>query len=482
MKKFFTILILTIFPLAAFASKDAVSYKISENSTLVVNGFVNFSSAVRDQNSSFEQKKLPDGITNNKDSRKESIGNDSQFYVKLNNKNGNLDRYGAVAKVEFNYNSDHRNEKPNLDQAFAFYDGSFGKFEFGNNQAVNQKMKVGPASFARAAGGINGKYLEQVNYSMLANSSNSSSSICNGGVGSSACSNVKLPRFIMLAQSPIGHGGYAKGFYKQGVNNNYQLAQGDSGSNNSHFRALKDNSFDGMEDATKISYYTPRIEGLQMGFSYTPNSNNNGITSTNVHDLDAVRIQDILSFGTNYSNNFDNLGLAISATAEKGKTNNSKSAAGVSRANLFAYDLATTLTYFGFSFGASYGSWTDSLQAKNGLYSCDYNSSLNLSSQNCTTNNTKFKNPSYYTLGIAYSFGPIAASITSIKSNFQKNKYDAVSLGLDYKLTKDLMPYFEVTKFAFKSNKTLALDVAANQTQLRDNSGYVFLTGILFSF
>ncbi len=393
-----------------------------------------------------------------------------------------------MAKVEFNYNSDNRNENPNLDQAFTFAEGDFGKVEFGNNQAVNQKMKVGPARFARGSGGINGKYLEQVNLSMLADSSQSSSAACSGGVGSAACSNVKLPRFILLAQSPIGHGGYAKSFYQNATTNPYETTSfNNSRFNKTRFRALKDDSFDGVEDSTKISYYTPRMAGLQLGMSYAPTTNN-GVTSNIGRDVDLTSINNIFSFAANYSEDFDNVGVGLSATAEKGKIKNSSAISGIQREDLLAYDLAATITYFGFSLGASYGSWGKSLQAKSGIYSCDYNSAQNLTDQNCASGAKKFSNPHYYTAGIAYSFGPIAASITGIKSEFQENKYQALSLGLDYKLTKSFMPYFEITKFAFTSNQPRALDVASqaalssSSRQIRDNRGYVFLTGILFSF
>lgn len=58
-------------------------------------------------------------------------------------------------------------------------------------------------------------------------------------------------------------------------------------------------------------------------------------------------------FVVNYSEDFDNLGVEISATAEKGQVKNSKSAVGTQRSNLFSYDVGATLSYFGFSFGAS---------------------------------------------------------------------------------------------------------------------------------
>lgn len=493
MKKNLFILPALIFALSSKAGNAQTiaekNFKKPDQAVFVMNGFIDFSAASRNQASAFEQRNLPDNFTSNKLHNRESLGNDSQFFFKTGIMSQSGAKYGAVAKVEFNYNTDNRNESPNLDQAFLYSENDFGKFEIGNFFAVNQKMKVGPARFARGAGGINGKYLEQINLPMLGNSANSSSPICSGGVGSPACSNVKLPRFILLAQSPIGHGGYGKSFYRRGADNNYQSASPDySAYQRSQFRALKDDSFDGVEDATKISYYTPEFEGLKFGVSYTPNSANNGVSSTTARDVDLIQIQNIFSFGANYSQDFDNLGVEISATAEKGQIKNSKSAAGTQRNDLFSYDVGATLSYFGFSVGASYGSWGKSLMPKNGIYSCDYNSSQTLASQNCSSDAQKFSNPYYYTYGIAYQFGPIAASVTSLKSTFQKNDYDAISLGLDYKLTRDLMPYFEFTKFSFTTNQVSASDVANQgtiadaQRQIKDNQGYVLLTGILYSF
>ena len=293
----------------------------------------------------------------------------------------------------------------------------------------------------------------------------------------------------MLAQSPVGHGGYARGFYRRGMDNAYDPGDSDySDFNRNHFRAIKDDSFDGMEDATKLSYYSPRIEGLQLGASYAPNNAHDGFTIHAGPGFDFFRLENMFSFGANYSQDFDNLGVEISATAEKAHVNNSRSVAGFRRENLFSYDVGTTISYFGFSVGASYGSWGKSLQPKNGVYSCDYDSSLTLAAQTCSGNVQKFSNPYYYTLGLAYQFGPVATSITNIKSTFQKNIYEAVSLGLDYKLTRDLMPYFELTKFTFTSNQPSASDItnqnaiASSQRQIRNNQGYVFLTGILYSF
>ncbi len=392
----FLILILKLLQLLILALILLLSQKVASAQTIsdkkfsktnspifVADGFVNFTAADFD--------------------RRPNLGNDSQLFLKTGIMTQSRAKYGAVAKLELNANTDGRRQNPNFEQMFLFTESAAGKFEFGNIQAVNQKMKSGPASFARGAGGINGKYLEGVNLS-AANS------------------------FILLAQSPIGHGGYAS-----------------NTSQKNNFRALKDNSFDGVEDSTKISYIAPRIEGVQIGVSYAPNSQNSGATAKKYYHNSVATIKDVLSFGVNYAQDFDNLGVEISATADKSRVKKTADA----RQNLFAYDMATTLTYFGFSLGASYGSWQNSLQK-----------SAEVSAAN------------YYTFGLGYGFGPVAASLTSIKSKFQKNDYSAISLGLDYKLAKDLMPYVELTQFTLKPSGT----------SFKTNQGYVFLTGILISF
>ncbi len=488
MKNFYKLLIALIL---LTSSRVAYSQTIAEKNfkqintpVFVANGFINFSAANANQESSFENRNLPDGFSRNIFHKPNSIGNDSQVFLKTGVKLESGAKYGAVAKLEMNINDQRFSEHPNLDQIFLYRESETeGKFEFGNNKAVNQIMKVGPARFARGAGGINGKYLEHINLPMLANSAQSTSVACVGGVGSAACANVKLPQFILLAQSPIGHGGGAKSFYSNWATS--PNSPDYSAYNRSNFRALKDDSFDGVEDATKISYYSPRIEGLQIGASYTPTSSNSGFTKNTALDVNSTRYENIFSFGANYEHDFDNLEMLISATAEKAQI---KNFASVQRGNLFSYDVGTSLSYFGFTLGASYGSWGSSMLPKSGIYSCDYNSSQNLSAQNCSVSGKKFSNPHYYTAGIAYQIGPIAASLTGIKTTYQENDYKAFSLGLDYKLTRDLMPYFEATKFEFSSNQVSASDVANqasvadSQKQIRNNSGYVFMTGILYSF
>ena len=368
-------------------------------------GLTNFSAATQNQASAFKQDRLSNA-TNNRNNSSQSFENNTQLFGKVEIKNKNL-KYGATLKGEGEASSNQNKGVVNADQAFIFAESEeSGKFELGDNIAVNQKMKVGPASFARGNGGINGNYLKYINLPVDS-------------------------QFILIAQSPIGHGGQA-------------LSGSDLNQNS--IKILRNNSFNGAEDATKINYYTPRMEGLQLGVSYTPNTASSAVSST-VFNGKQNSVSDVISLGANYTNSFDNFDYAFSATAENGK---SKS---LNQNNLSSFDIATTMAYFGFTFGASYGSWGKSLQQKNSL------------------NN---KNSTYKTLGISYQIGHFSISLTNLKSAFQKNHYQATSLGLDYKLAKAFIPYFEVTQFSFKPNQSQNLS-AKNQV-------FVGLAGFLFSF
>jgi hypothetical protein len=506
-------------------------FKKPNTPIVTVGGFINFTGAARSQSDAYNADRLPDAIlqdnrqpnpelagTHNRFSKSSSFANDSEIYIKVGAISDSGLKYGAIIELEADTTTDAFNEGFNADKSFVFTESRIGKFEFGNNNGVNQKMKVGPASFARATGGINGKYLQHINLPMLAHSSQlqaGSQAACSGGVGvkadgtvennadlSTACTNIKLPRFILIPQSPVAHGGYAKGFYNRTNDNDYKIdANGNLTNNDGSFNrntipsalyGYKDGSFGQMEDATKISYYTPRVSGWQAGISFTPDSGDSG-TASSISGSDSGDIENIISWGLNYTTNINNLGIAFSATGENGAFENSNirnsGVNQINRNNLGSYDAGFMLTYFGFTIGGSFGTWGDSLQPGSGIYSCDYDNTVDLEMQTCNRDDQKIKkfdDATYYTAGLAYEFGPFATSLTHISSEFQRNEYQATSIGIDYKLAKGFLPYFELTRFAFKSNQPnfLGANNSSNENsqQLKDNEGFVGLLGVLFSF
>lgn len=519
MKKSFSrnfLLFISLLLVANSAYSQNTGDNFSAAPAVNIGGFINANAGFRSEDGSYGNDRLPDAevVSNATDNSKGSqnrmtnnpdFTNEAEIHIKVAGINEFGMKYGAVVELEANTSTSARNEGVSADKAYIFTESRVGKLELGNNSAVNHKMKVGPETFARGAGGINGKYLEYVNLPMLADSTQVIASggtaigTCNGyrvdSLGAvtengSECANIKLPRFILIPESPIAHGGYAKGFYNRVDDNDYAStnADADFGFNkNKTSSQVRDGQFGDLEDASKISYYTPRISGWQFGASFTPDTGNTG-TSATISGDNSGDIKQAISFGVNYSDNFGNLGFAVSATAENGQFEQASSAT-TQRNDLQAYDLGFMVTYLGVTAGASYGNWGDSLQPTTGIYSCNYNSAVDIGNQNCTaTNSTKFGDSSYYTAGLAYQFGPIATSVTYLDSTFQENSYNALSIGFDYRMAKGLMPYLEVTKYDFQSNQPKGANIVDQSTldnnirQLRDNSGYVVLAGLLFSF
>lgn len=488
MQKFSYLTFLIIFLSQASLAQNISDYKLRKANGKVVfdlRGNVNLNGSYHKQNEEFNNDILPDQISKNYLDRDFLAGLDSQIFLEAAVQNKIGLKYGFLAKFETNYNVNKRYQSPHLDQNFLFLNGDFGKFEFGNYIAANQFLKEGPSRIVRGAGGVNGKYLEYVNLPMA----QKSASICSNGVFDASCAKIKLPKFILLSQSPIAHGGGAKGFYSRHGDNSYLSGTRDySDFNRSNFRSINDDSFEGVEDATKLTYYTPRISGVKFGVSYAPRSGNNGLTKNTALDVDDAAMKNMISASLSYVKDFDNLFLAISSGIEKANFDQSSTKSDVRRDDLLAYDFGITASYFGASIALNYGIWQRYLQAKKGIYSCDYDPSLNLANQNCSSNAKKFSKPYYASAAISYEFGPFGTSLSALKSEFEKNKYYAISLDFDYKLSRNLKTYFGATKFDFNSNQVKAADIldqdsiANSQRQLQNNDGYVFLTGFLFSF
>ena len=81
----------------------------------------------------------------------------------------------------------------------------------------------------------------------------------------------------------------------------------------SHFDTKDETDIDRDEDFNKVIYYTPRLEGLQFGVSYTPNagsddndgnSQGNGGNSRGIAQRRNDEIKDAVSLNLNYENSF----------------------------------------------------------------------------------------------------------------------------------------------------------------------------------
>ena len=102
----------------------------------------------------------------------------------------------------------------------------------------------------------------------------------------------------------------------------------------------------GEDKATKITYFTPRIEGFQLGVSYIPEfeRNNNALPERDIY-------RDGVAIGANFVREIGGAEIALAAgylTADKpdGALSTIEDAEG--------YSLGGNISYAGFTFGASY--------------------------------------------------------------------------------------------------------------------------------
>ena len=151
----------------------------------------------------------------------------------------------------------------------------WGHFEFGSNDGAARTLKVDASNIARATGGIDGDFA----YFANVNTANGAS---NGAFSSASASGA----FITAPRLPVENGP-ASGFYS-----------------------------DTWSNDTKVTYYTPRFQGFQVGVSYAPSLASRGQNNTRVLAGDA---SDVFSGGLNYENQFDQISVAAAVTGETAK-------------------------------------------------------------------------------------------------------------------------------------------------------------------
>jgi aromatic ring-cleaving dioxygenase len=149
---------------------------------------------------------------------------------------------------------------------------------------------------------------------------------------------------------------YAPSEFGIGINSGDQvdwtLGAGSSIGTSGTFRAPFGSTYvepDSQNDTEKLTYYTPRFAGFQIGASYAPNTSedNNTLADSNASLTDGVM------FGANYVNNFGGFDVAVSGGY--GTFLNSPSGSDEPE----AYSAGITLGYAGFGVGASWARFDD---------------------------------------------------------------------------------------------------------------------------
>jgi hypothetical protein len=320
-------------------------------------------------------------------SRDFKLRSDTEIHINVNGKGDNGLGYGAVVELESDVTPAEDGSGFNADKTYLFLESRLGRVELGSNTDASRALQVNAANFARATGGIDGDWYHFVSTGGLAGTS----------------------MFIIRPDLPTAH------------------------------------ALGATEDANKITYYSPRYSGFQLGISYTPDQGDVGNSTGFTGELNGDQ-ENVINAGLNYTGQYQNVGVAASLTGEWGESE----AAGTE--DLSAWAAGLNVSYMGFTVGGSYGDWQDS--------------GLPVGAVGAAGDEGDF-----WTAGAAYETGPYGVSVTYMDSEIQTNEFNNISVGADYKLAPGLVPYIEANFYE--------LDQAGTSV---DNDGTAVLIGTQLNF
>lgn len=411
--------------LGVFAAGSA----FAENPTVSVGGKITTQVGIADQNTKFSNANSSTTVRL-RDTEDSHIRTDSRVDVKVSGKADNGLGYGGVTTIIGNASGkdDDGNESTAGEKAYIYVDSGLGKVEAGSNSGASQSMKVSAASFARGSGGIAGDFYKFVN--LGASATNSS-----GALGEK--------KFIVTPDLPSVAlpGARTAEFSSATVAATAERV---------------------TEYANKVTYYSPRLMGLQAGVSYAPNlgekGNSNGFKGKYAGASAPQYARDVWTGGVNYQGEYNQVGIKASAVAENGgKTQKTATTDTTTHDDIKAYELGLNLNYAGAVIGGSWATIPEFGRDK-----------------------TQNDEAGFWTLGAGYEFGPFAASVTYLNSKAEddsagtshKNTFKNVSVGADYKLAPGLVPYVEVSFF----------DTNDKVSTTTDNDGSVVIVGTQLTF
>ncbi|MCR9071052.1 MAG: porin [Alphaproteobacteria bacterium] len=252
------------------------------------------------------------------------VKSDSEIHFKGSTTLDNGIEFGVNVQLEANSNSGDQ-----IDESYMIIKGSFGEINIGSENSAMYKMHYAPSDFGI---GIN-----------------------SGDQGDWAA----------LSGSGISNSGYFRGV----LGSTY----------------IEPNR---ANDSEKLTYYTPRFAGFQIGASYSPDTNqdNNGPVDRN------TGVSDMVAFGLNYTGDFS--GVSIGASLGYGTF--LESASGTNEPE--AINAGLTIGFGGFGIGGSWANADDS--------NADGDA---------------------YNLGVSYSTGPFGVSLTyfngDVEGGTEQNTY-----------------------------------------------------------
>ena len=213
-------------------------------------------------------------------------------------------------------------------------------------------------------------------------------------------------------------------------------------------------------DASKITYYTPRISGVQFGASYTPDSGNN-LAST-ISASDTTDLVHVVELGLNYVEKFGDVDFRVHLTGGFGDTDDDSNN---TIEDGSGYMAGLGLGWMGWKLALGYGDAGDGLQTKAGGQD----------------------NGEWFSSGIGYATGPYTFAVGYFHGGADQaanlsettNFYTAQA---QYNMAPGLDVYAEVNWIDVNNPASKVTSTDGLATLQDDNDGVLLLVGTRVTF
>jgi hypothetical protein len=373
--------------------------KSSKGPVVKVGGNMKTIYGYRDQkrNSKYEYNSGTSSYDYKGDLHKSALVNDSKIKINADAKAESFDYGGEVTLNADTSSSLYGNNSPAYSTMMYVQNSRAGRLEAGSYKGAANQMEVSANDIAAGTGGINGDYKDWITETVELNTT-------------AQYGNVEQV-YLLTPEMPT-----------------YSQLQ---------------------SRANKVTYFTPKYNGLQAGYSFTPDNDIRGTVSSanNIYKNSGKNFDNIHDLALRYNNKYGEADYTLGAVGQLGKA--TKNSSGVAtRKDLRAWELGAVTKFRGFSLAGSFSDWGNTGTPKAHVPGKKYGAS-------------------FYTLGAGYQTGSFKGSITHMASRkanvFLKddqtpytdsanyddgyNKHFATSFGADYNVAPGLTPFAEVTLF-----------------------------------
>ena len=443
---------------ASSAAYAEVSFNAEDNKTsLTIGGYLTTVAPVVTQTGQFKKLGKDQNwnlvVNDNLSFNKLAVSANLSFDVNFNPDEDH--RYGFFTKLNTNTSALTACGNPeNSDKAALYLENkAFGRLEAGSYNGAYDRIKIAPDALAVGTGGINGDF-----YNFFTSGA----------------------------------------FLAKNVNN----APNYSDASFAFYTSVNLPASDATR-ANKVTYYTPNYNGFEIGLSFIPDTEHQGtifaVTNGGINKK-GLGYTDTIEAAVRYSTTTNDVNHGISLVGNFGKAKDYQEGAGnnFKRHDLTAFEVGTSLALKGFKIAAAYGHLGNSGTIK----SITDNNGNEVALTNYLTGKPKNE---FYSVGTAYEYNRIGASITYLSSSAlgllakdpnqniikldqdgNKNKFQSLSLGVQYKIFDNVAAFVEYTHFQYaKKSGPNAEVVSADKpadNKFSVNKGNVVLAGLKANF